>query len=110
MYAATEVLTDGGSYEREPDSTVVVRWADEHAVFVKMHTRDDEKVRNQLAFREYLRANPEARREYERVKREAATEHPNDRKAYTRNRSAVTRSIVERARTEGYYEDLPEFV
>lgn len=109
LSAAAEALTDGGAYERERDSTVLVRWDDEYVVFVKMHTRDDEKVRNQLAFRECLRENPDARREYERVKREAAAEHPEDLEAYTKAKSDVVSSILERARDEGYYERLPEF-
>lgn len=107
--AAADVLTDD-AYERESDSTVVIRWGDEYAVFIKMHTRDDEKVRNQLVFKEYLCENADARREYARVKREAAEDHPEDLEAYTKAKADVVSSILERARDEGYDDRLPEFV
>lgn len=109
MYAAAETLAENGEYEREPDSSVVVRWDEEYATFVKFHTRDDEKVRNQLMFRDYLRENPDARREYARVKRTAAEEHPEDLETYTKAKWDVVSSILERARREGYDEQLPEF-
>jgi GrpB-like predicted nucleotidyltransferase (UPF0157 family) len=67
-------------------------------------------VRNQLIFREYLCENSEARRKYERVKREAIAEHPRDQKAYTQAKSEVVKSLLERARDQGYAERLPEFV
>jgi len=112
MAAATDALADG-DYERHhggPDSALVVHWGDDHAVFVKLHTRDDEKARNQIAFRDYLRDHPEARREYERVKREAAEAHPEDPEAYTQAKTDVVTTHVERAREAGYVERLPEFV
>lgn len=112
MRAAADPLTEEG-YELEhdePDCVVVIHWGDDRAVFIKMHTRDDQKVRNQLLFRAYLRENSEARREYERVKREAAAEHSEDPEAYTQAKDDVVRSLLERAREEGYAEGLPEFV
>ena len=108
--AAADALTDDDAYERESDSTVVIRWGDEYAVFVKLHTRDDEKVRNQLVFKDYLCKNADARRKYARVKREAAEDHPEDLEAYTKAKAAVVNSILERARDEGYDDRLPEFV
>ncbi len=111
MRAAASGLADG-EYELEheaADSMLVVRWNDDHAVFVKLHTRDDEKVRNQLLFREYLRETPEARREYERVKREAVAAHPDDPEAYTEAKADVVGTLLERARDQGYAERLPEF-
>jgi GrpB-like predicted nucleotidyltransferase (UPF0157 family) len=108
--AAADALTDDDAYERESDSTVVTRWGEEYAVFVKLHTRDDEKVRNQLVFKEYLCENVDARHEYARVKREAAEEHPKDLEAYTKAKSDVVSSILARARDEGYGDRLPAFV
>lgn len=112
--ALTELDPGGvdGTYElhaEDEESALVIRWADDHAVFVKMHTRDDEKVRNQLVFREFLREDADARREYERVKREAAADHPEDPAAYTEAKSAVVADLLERAHAEGYAEDLPAF-
>ena len=87
----------------------VVRWGEADAVFVKTHVRDDEAVRNQLAFRNYLRDHPDARREYAAVKREAERDHPDDLEAYTKAKSEVVFSLLDRAREAGYFEDLPEF-
>lgn len=110
MHTAGDALTELEAYNREGADTVVVRWTDEYAVFIKLHTRDDEKVRAQLAFRDYLRENLEARRKYTRVKRTAAEEHPEDVEAYTKAKTDVVSSILDQARNEGYYEDLPDFV
>lgn len=110
MRAAGEALEARG-YDREGDGAdcrVVVDWREDHAVFAKLHVRDDERVRNQLAFREFLRDSPEARREYERVKREAARAHPEDPEAYTRAKTEVVQSLLERAREQGYADQLPE--
>lgn len=111
MRAAADALVDEGYelHHDEADSALVIDWRDDHAAFVKMHTRDDVKVRSQILFRDYLRENPGARREYERVKREAADEHPRDVEAYTKAKSDVVSSVVERAREAGYAERLPGF-
>jgi len=110
METAIEQLTDDDRYEQEGDSTVLIRWADEYAVFVKMHTRNDEKVRSQLLFRDYLRENSDARAEYTRVKQEAAENHPEDLEAYTKAKSETVQSILEQAQEEGYAKRLPDFV
>jgi GrpB-like predicted nucleotidyltransferase (UPF0157 family) len=109
LAAAAEALTDEDAYEPEEDSSVLIRSEENYAVFVKFHTEDDEKVRNQLAFRDYLRENPEARNEYAHVKRAAADEHPEDLEAYTQAKSDFISSILKRARDDGYFQDLPEF-
>jgi GrpB-like predicted nucleotidyltransferase (UPF0157 family) len=113
MHAAAQQLTEDG-YELHADeqtSNLVIRWEDDRAVFVKMHTVDDEeKIRNQLIFRDYLRDNPEAREEYEQVKREAADEHPEDPPAYTQAKSGVVSSLLDQAEEEGYAERLPDYL
>lgn len=111
LHDAAAALADG-TYEFEHDGgdvAVLTRWYEDYAAFVKLHVRDDEKVRNQLLFREYLRENADARREYERVKRDAAEEHPGDPEAYTRAKTEVVRSLLERAQEAGHEERLPEF-
>jgi GrpB-like predicted nucleotidyltransferase (UPF0157 family) len=110
MQSAAKKLGEQEGYERESDSTVVIRWGDDYAVFVKMHVQDDQKVRNQLLFRDYLRENPAARSEYGSIKRKAVEEHPEELEAYTKAKSEVVSSILDRAREEGYDERLPEFV
>ncbi len=46
-----------------------------------------------LLFRDHLRANPEAAREYEALKRDLALKHGEDRDAYTEGKSAFVRRI-----------------
>jgi GrpB-like predicted nucleotidyltransferase (UPF0157 family) len=108
----TAEATDG-DYEAETvgdDAALVVQWPDDYGVFLKLHTPDDEKVRNQLIFRDYLRDTAEARREYEAVKREAARTHGGDHGRYTEAKSEVVSSLLVDAREAGYDDDLPEFV
>ncbi len=111
MGAAAEALAEG-EYELHHEgegSALVIRWADDHAAFLKLHTRDDEKVRNQLIFRDFLRETPAARREYERAKRDAVAEHPGDPEAYTKAKSEVVTSLIEQAHEQGYADRLPAF-
>lgn len=111
MRAAADTLV-GGNYELgfdKPDYIVLTREGDDYAVFVKIHTQDDQKVRNQLIFREYLRENPEARQEYERVKRKAASEHLQDQETYNKAKSKAIKILMRQAHRRGYAEDLPEF-
>lgn len=51
-----------------------------------------------LAFRDYLRAHPDAVREYERLKLQLAVSHAHDRDAYTDGKSALVASITSDAR------------
>ena len=55
-----------------------------------------------LLFRDYLRAHPEIAREYETIKRELATMYFQDKEQYTDAKGPFVRSIVRRARDEGY--------
>lgn len=48
-----------------------------------------------VAFRDRLRADPQARGEYEALKRRLAREWPNDREAYTAGKAAFVRSLRE---------------
>ena len=111
MRAVAASLADDG-YELEtdaPDCVVSIREESDHVVAIRMHTRDADQWRPMLVFREYLRENAAARREYERVKREAAAEHREDLDAYTRAKTDVVRSLVAEARDAGYDDRLPEF-
>jgi GrpB-like predicted nucleotidyltransferase (UPF0157 family) len=47
-----------------------------------------------LAFRDHLRQNPEAAREYEQLKIRLAAEHPTDRESYTNGKEEFVRSII----------------
>ena len=119
VFSDSEALSDGADdlagaeYElihRDSDCAVAIEWRDERTVFVKMHTLDDPKVRSQLIFRDYLRDHPEARKEYEQVKRQAVVDHPNNEEAYTNAKNEVVASVLEQAHNEGYGDDLPRWV
>jgi GrpB-like predicted nucleotidyltransferase (UPF0157 family) len=58
--------------------------------------------RDHLLFRDYLRAHPEIAREYETIKRELAGMYLQDKEKYTDAKGPFVRSIVRRAREEGF--------
>jgi GrpB-like predicted nucleotidyltransferase (UPF0157 family) len=59
---------------------------------------DNDLVAVDLLFREALRARPEWRRRYERVKREAAANHREDVEAYSVEKGEFVEWVLERAR------------
>ncbi len=54
-------------------------------------------LRNHLALRDYLRANPEEVRAYGELKKQLALEHPHDIDAYIRDKTDFIVGILERA-------------
>lgn len=96
--------------EHDTDDTIILlRREEDYVVAVRMHTIDAEQWRPMLIFRDYLSENPDARKEYTRVKRQAADEHPDDMEAYTSAKTEVVQSLMEKARDAGYEEHLPAF-
>ncbi|GAB3020526.1 GrpB family protein [Natronobiforma cellulositropha] len=57
--------------------------------------------REQVAFRDYLRAHPETAARYERLKRTLAARHPTDRASYTAGKGAFVERILNRATDDG---------
>ena len=55
------------------------------------------EIARHLAFRDYLRARPDAVREYVTLKRRLASEHPADVEAYTDGKTAFIQAIEEAA-------------
>lgn len=51
----------------------------------------------QLAFRDFLRDDPDRAKEYARLKRELAAEFPDDRESYTEGKSRFVRGVLEEA-------------
>jgi GrpB-like predicted nucleotidyltransferase (UPF0157 family) len=54
---------------------------------------------DRLTFRDHLRAHPEAAAAYGALKRQAAAEHPHDRRAYARAKTRFIRDVLRRARS-----------
>jgi|APHM01.1.fsa_nt_gi Uncharacterized conserved protein len=109
--AADELLRQGDRWQRnESNGIVVVYWRDPpEAVYLRLHTADDESVARNVAFREYLRENETARQEYEQVKRDAADAH--DRfQPYQEAKSETVRRLTKQAHEAGYIERLPDTI
>ena len=60
----------------------------------------NDQWKDDLLFREYLRANSDVRDQYEAVKRDAAERHPNDIDAYNAAKDEFCRSVLSRAKSD----------
>ena len=56
-------------------------------------SRDSNELRRHIAFRDFLRAHPDAVREYSRIKAEGATRYPFDIDQYIRYKSPFIESV-----------------
>lgn len=52
------------------------------------------RYRDELTFRDRLRANPELAADYAALKRDLAARHPNDRETYTANKSTFIAAVL----------------
>ncbi|MFB6193928.1 MAG: GrpB family protein [Halobaculum sp.] len=109
--AAADALVAGDRWSRtDTEEMVVVYHRDPpEGVFLKLHARGDRGMLDQIVFRDYLRENERARREYERVKREAAAEH-DAFQPYQEAKADTVRRLVDEAREAGYVENLPRTI
>jgi len=93
------VLEDLG-YEYRPNDGVADRLffakgpRSNRTHYLSLCERDSECYRETVAFRDHLRANPEAAAEYEALKRELAEEHPDDRDTYTERKSEFVERVL----------------
>lgn len=96
--ASVVTTLEANGYEHRPNDDVSDRAflakgpRSERTHYLSLVTRDSDCYREQVAFRDYLRAHPGVRGEYADLKRELAAKHPDDRSAYT----AGKRPFVER--------------
>jgi putative glutamine amidotransferase len=83
-------------------------WSDEHEFFsrdedgerafhVHVCTTGSEWEHRHIAFRDWLRANPDDAAAYERLKRELAERHPRDTYSYASAKTAIIQEILDRA-------------
>ena len=93
---------------------VVDPWDDDHEYFSRSRTPEDDRSfqihvcraggaweARHLAFRDALRADPSKAAEYERLKRELASAHPNDIYAYVDGKTPFIREVEARATAPG---------
>jgi GrpB-like predicted nucleotidyltransferase (UPF0157 family) len=80
---------------------VAFRWPPEmpqHHLYVC--SPDNEALRDQLLFRDYLRTHDSEARHYEALKRDLAIRFRHDRPAYTNGKTGFVHAVLEKARTE----------
>ena len=103
------VADDGYDHRRaDPDWGQVTRNSSP-PTFVHVRPRDHDAWRERVAFRNYPRDHPDARRQYERAKRRAAADH-DDAGGYTDAKEPTVEALLGRARAAGHVAavDLPE--
>ena len=108
--AADALVAHGYDRQRDDPDWLVLSRTEVEPVVVHLRPREADTWRDHLVFREFLRENPDARAEYERAKRRAAAEHPDDVAAYTDAKNEKIRSLEARAHEEGYGERVPELL
>jgi GrpB-like predicted nucleotidyltransferase (UPF0157 family) len=98
--AAIERLARIG-YAFEGDLGVAGRYAfrppppyDVHHHHLYVCAKDNRALKEQIAFRDYLRSKPDAAEAYASLKRAAADAHRNDRNAYTDAKTAFVTSVL----------------
>ena len=108
--AAEDLRAAGYDRQRDDPDWLVLSRTEGSPVVIHLRPEDADRWRDQLVFREYLRENPDARAEYERTKREAAAEHPDDVGAYTDAKNETIRELEARAYEAGYGERVSELL
>ncbi|WP_285769064.1 GrpB family protein [Peribacillus sp. SI8-4] len=56
-----------------------------------------EQWKNQLAFRDYVSAHPEVRKQYQQLKQDLAQVHSNDRARYTKGKAPFIQAVLKEA-------------
>lgn len=97
-------LADAGYEHREesvPDRLFFAKGPREARThYLSLCERGSDCYRDQVLFRDYLRANPETRDAYCRLKRELAERYPEDRASYTAEKASFVEGVIELATTE----------
>lgn len=69
-------------------------------IYLSITERGSDFYEEKIAFRDYLRAHPEAAEQYTVVKKRLAEEHPKNREKYTAEKGDVIQNILDRAMGE----------
>ena len=69
-----------------------------HHVHVTAYGND--RWKNDLIFRDYLRSHPDIAKKYDRLKKELSEKYPNDRKSYTEDKEQFIQSVLKEVRGE----------
>jgi len=93
---------EANGYERRPDDVsdrvFVAKGRPENRThYLSLVEPESDTAREQVAFRDYLRANPETARAYAELKRDLAGAYPDERSAYTAAKSEFIEDVLERA-------------
>ena len=62
--------------------------------FIHVMEIEGRKYKETIAYRDYLRANHEVLKEYDRLKRELAIKYQNDRKAYSKAKDQFVKNVL----------------
>jgi len=65
--------------------------------FIHISEKSSPRFRNYIKFRDYMRNHPDARDEYENLKRALASKYADDRKSYTAAKADYINSIIKKA-------------
>ena len=100
VFDAVATALAGIGYQHEGDLGIAAREAfkyDGKEHLQKHHLyvcpQDSAELKRHLAFRDYLRSDPEAVREYSRIKEEGAALYPNDIEKYIQHKSQIIEKI-----------------
>ena len=100
VFDAVVTALEGIGYHHEGDLGIAAREAfryDGKGHLQKHHLyvcpQDSAELKRHIAFRDYLRADPEAVREYSRIKEEGAALYPNEIEKYIRHKSPFIEKI-----------------
>lgn len=99
--AISKLTTDG--YEHRGDLGIQGReafWRPPGSVHHHLYVcpPNSPEYRRHIAFRDYLRKNPDTADAYAELKRQLATAHRNDREAYNRGKENFVKDTLERAK------------
>lgn len=96
-------VLEANGYEHRPDTSVPDRLffargpRSNRTHYLSLTERDSECYREQVAFRDHLRENPNVAAEYARLKRDLAAAHADDRDEYTARKAGFIRRVLDDA-------------